>query len=326
MEETLGKRIMTNRKRLGLTQDRLAELLGVTAQAVSKWENDLSCPDITILPRLAEIFNISTDELLGRAAPARVVIPEEKEEPRNCAPWVWNGRIDALALAVMVLLVGALMLTSRLLQWNVSFWSILWPSAILMLGVRGLIGKFSCFSVGCVLFGGYFLLDNLNVINLDISGELVLPILILFFGVSLLVDTLRKPRHSHKHCHIHGNGVNTKNQFSTEGERFLCSMAFGENTRHITMPRLSFGEISCSFGDLTVDFCGCEEFAENCCIRADCSFGELTLQIPRHIRIESESSTAFASLDIHGHPDPEPKGCIQLNAKVCFGQIIIRYI
>ena len=56
MEETLGKRIVFHRKRLGLTQDALAELMGVTAQAVSKWENDQSCPDIGALPKLAEIF------------------------------------------------------------------------------------------------------------------------------------------------------------------------------------------------------------------------------------------------------------------------------
>ena len=62
---TFGKRIVAQRKRLGLTQDRLAELLGITAQAVSKWENDQSCPDITMLPKLAEVFGISTDDLLG---------------------------------------------------------------------------------------------------------------------------------------------------------------------------------------------------------------------------------------------------------------------
>ena len=66
MEQTIGRRIAENRKRLGMTQDQLAEKLGVTAQAVSKWENDQSCPDITMLPRLAEIFGISTDALLGR--------------------------------------------------------------------------------------------------------------------------------------------------------------------------------------------------------------------------------------------------------------------
>ena len=48
MEKTLGKRIMLHRKALGLTQEQLAEKLGVTAQAVSKWENDQSCPDIYI--------------------------------------------------------------------------------------------------------------------------------------------------------------------------------------------------------------------------------------------------------------------------------------
>ena len=65
MEQTLGKRIMHHRKRMGLTQDQLAEKLGVTAQAVSKWENDQSCPDITMLPKLADIFGISVDALLG---------------------------------------------------------------------------------------------------------------------------------------------------------------------------------------------------------------------------------------------------------------------
>ena len=42
MEQTLGKRIMENRKRLGWTQDRLAEQMGVSAQAVSKWETGVS--------------------------------------------------------------------------------------------------------------------------------------------------------------------------------------------------------------------------------------------------------------------------------------------
>ena len=65
MEQTLGKRIMENRKRLGWTQDRLAEQMGVSAQAVSKWENDQSCPDISLLPKLAELFGITVDELLG---------------------------------------------------------------------------------------------------------------------------------------------------------------------------------------------------------------------------------------------------------------------
>ena len=87
MEQTIGRRIAENRKRLGMTQDQLAEKLGVTAQAVRKGEKDQSCPDITMLPRRAEIFGISTDALLGRdtAQPVHTaeVIDEEENEPEG---------------------------------------------------------------------------------------------------------------------------------------------------------------------------------------------------------------------------------------------------
>ena len=51
--DTIGTRIGRLRRRNGLTQEDLAVKLGVTPQAVSKWENDISCPDIMILPSLA---------------------------------------------------------------------------------------------------------------------------------------------------------------------------------------------------------------------------------------------------------------------------------
>lgn len=65
---TLGANIANYRKKLGLTQDALAQKLGVTNQAVSKWELDQACPDITLLPKLADLFHITIDELFGRKA------------------------------------------------------------------------------------------------------------------------------------------------------------------------------------------------------------------------------------------------------------------
>ena len=50
---TLGRRIAQLRKEKELKQDDLAQMLDVSAQAVSKWENDQTCPDISLLPRLA---------------------------------------------------------------------------------------------------------------------------------------------------------------------------------------------------------------------------------------------------------------------------------
>ncbi len=63
--QSLGERIAALRKARGMTQEQLAESCSVTAQAVSKWENGLTAPDISLLPRLAELFSVTTDELLG---------------------------------------------------------------------------------------------------------------------------------------------------------------------------------------------------------------------------------------------------------------------
>ena len=71
---TLGQRIAYFRKQNGLTQENLAELCSVSAQAVSKWENDLTAPDISLLPRLAEIFSVTTDELLGTKKETAVAV------------------------------------------------------------------------------------------------------------------------------------------------------------------------------------------------------------------------------------------------------------
>ena len=62
---SLGEKISSLRKAQGLTQEQLAEKCSVSAQAVSKWENDLTAPDIALLPRLSELFGVTVDELLG---------------------------------------------------------------------------------------------------------------------------------------------------------------------------------------------------------------------------------------------------------------------
>lgn len=64
----IGSKIAFYRKKLGITQDALAQKLEVSNQAVSKWESDQCCPDISLLPLLADIFGITIDELFGRKA------------------------------------------------------------------------------------------------------------------------------------------------------------------------------------------------------------------------------------------------------------------
>lgn len=62
----LGKQIAYFRKHKDITQDALAKLLGISNQAVSKWENGQSCPDIELLPKIADVFGITLDELFER--------------------------------------------------------------------------------------------------------------------------------------------------------------------------------------------------------------------------------------------------------------------
>ncbi len=80
MKESIGNRITKYRKVLGITQEELASRLGLSSQAVSKWECDTSCPDISLLPELCKVLGITTDELLtGKTDEVRLV-PSEKQK------------------------------------------------------------------------------------------------------------------------------------------------------------------------------------------------------------------------------------------------------
>ena len=65
MENNLAENIRTYRRSLGLTQEQLAERLGITLGTVSKWERGSSEPDLSYVMDLAELFHVSVDALIG---------------------------------------------------------------------------------------------------------------------------------------------------------------------------------------------------------------------------------------------------------------------
>jgi len=87
MERKLGKQIQHYRKQKGLTQEQLAGLLNISNQAVSKWELEQSCPDIQLLPQLADLFGITLDALFGREPQTTVV---------DSLPWEDDGTLRAV--------------------------------------------------------------------------------------------------------------------------------------------------------------------------------------------------------------------------------------
>ncbi len=80
MKQSLGQKLSALRKEHGLTQETVAAWLGVTPQAVSKWENDLSCPDILLLPDLSKLYGVTVDALLGAEIPKKETPANEKAQ------------------------------------------------------------------------------------------------------------------------------------------------------------------------------------------------------------------------------------------------------
>ena len=93
---SIGTKIAFYRKAKGMTQEELAEKLGISAQAVSKWENDIACPDIQLLAPLAKIFVVTTDELLS-VDPVKGVQLLPKSEKRDIKELTLKVIIDSKA-------------------------------------------------------------------------------------------------------------------------------------------------------------------------------------------------------------------------------------
>ncbi len=77
-KNSLGNKIKNSRKKHNMTQQQLADLIGVSNKAISKWENDEGIPDIDNLKRVSQVFNLSIDYLVGNDAPRYRLLFEDK--------------------------------------------------------------------------------------------------------------------------------------------------------------------------------------------------------------------------------------------------------
>lgn len=331
MEETLGKRIVQNRKRLGLTQDALAERLGVTAQAVSKWENDQSCPDITTLPRLAEIFGITTDALLGLEPPAKEAELVTKDTPalhidKNDNHWEfkWDGgRKSHLAIAFWVISAALMLLAANYLDRDVGLWTALWTTGLAVFGIFGLWPRFSFFRLGCSLAGVYFIVGELWPRAFVLEKSYILPIFLLLFGLSLLVEAFHKKKEPV--FRVTSQGKNKQiTDYRVDGDTFECELSFGNHLQPVDLPLLRHGEAEVFFGELKLDLRGCESFSEDCQLDLECNFGKLTVVLPVSVQAVPASSSFSGKVLFSGQPLPSARP-VRVDCDVSFGEIHIQY-
>ena len=97
-KQSFGAMIAAMRKEQGMTQLELAEKMGVTDKAVSKWERDLSFPDVDSIPRLAEIFDVTVDELMQVKSDSK-----ENRKVNRISEIVLKGIPLAMGIDVVVL-------------------------------------------------------------------------------------------------------------------------------------------------------------------------------------------------------------------------------
>ena len=131
--KSIGETIASLRKQKGMTQNELAEKMNVTDKAVSKWERDLSCPDINTISKLADILDVSVEELLKA----------KKKENSNTAKM--KDLINLIFKAVALAMGIAVVVLNILNQIDIK-------SSIIMLGI----------GITCIAI---YLLDNNKTTN-----------------------------------------------------------------------------------------------------------------------------------------------------------------
>lgn len=100
----LSERIKKYRQENNLTQEQFASMLFVSKQAISKWENDRGMPDVSLLPELAKILNISIDEIMG-VSPKREVLEEEVKNKKNKFSYKIIIPISAVLLIIIIAVI-----------------------------------------------------------------------------------------------------------------------------------------------------------------------------------------------------------------------------
>ena len=331
-QQSMGKRIMQLRKEKGYTQEQLAEMMGVSAQAVSKWENDVSCPDISILPQLAEKLGVSTDELLGvkPIEPKVVIVDAQKNKKDGDGSFSvsWDGgknvKKDGVWFAVLVIVLGVAFLIQRLGLVSFGIWGIVWPAVIIGLGVSWMFKRFSFFAIAVAGLGVYFLLFNLGLISLMLTWGIIWPSLLVLLGLTILYETLIP--HKNKWCGVNfSKDKDKRSQYREENGFVNYECSFSEENRKVAVEDFLGGDIEISFGKSELDLTNVKRVNQNAKLDVDVSFATFDLIVPKTMRVFLKSDKSFGSIMMNGEPNADASLALNVEGDVSFGTMNIYY-
>lgn len=347
-KETLGKRIAALRKEKGMTQEQLAEKVGVSAQAVSKWENDVSCPDITLLPLLADLFGVSVDELLGvKPVEPHVIIldkeeaPKEEKKGKGSFSFEWNkhtakwGTVATCIGLILVCLFFLLHSMANLFPYieteelTLKGWNYIWPLLIFTLGLSSVKSNIA-FGAAMMTFGGYEFVRRV-LLGYQITTLPAVPwYVVLLIGaiVTLLGIIFGKIYVTRAKTSEYKQNSDRKPtlEYSDDNNFLKADMSFGNS--YITYDRdvLCGGSIDSNFGDYTIDLRNVITFAQDCLLKVDQNFGNITILLPQQVRLVKSSDTSFGAVTVTGDPDADATQTLIIRADVNFGSLQVKYL
>ena len=334
-KQTMGKRISELRKGKGMTQDQLSQIMGVSAQAVSKWENDLSCPDISILPQLAEALGVTTDQLLGKEPLRSLSVedgkPKAEKKMHTVNVTLQMAKWEKIVFSLLLLGIGVVFLLNALhvisLGTGITLWSVLWPFFLTCMGVMLCRKELNPVSLGLALFGLYMFLFNLKIIpeQYRLTWSMIWPTALILIGLTVLLGYLFPNRKGEGEGIFRVEKGDPVFDYSEEGGFVKIDAAFSSPSKKVTGDDPFRGaDIDMSFGSLVFDLT--EANIENgATIDADVSFGTLTLRLPASVCVKAENSAAFGGVSC---PAGDPDAAIRINLKadVSFGKIEVEYV
>lgn len=342
--QTMGKRIAAQRKKKGITQEQLSQRLGVTPQAVSKWENDLSCPDISILPALARELDVSVDALLGQAEPEKqpekkqyIVISKEtegeddtmKKEKSFSILLNLNNKWGILLLSLLLVGAGVLFLLQEFgvvtLASDISLWGIIWPLLVFAGGLSSLPSSFNACTVGVTVFGLYKFLYNLGLlpVSWNLTWSMAWPIILILVGLTVLQSALfPEKKHAHKGS-VPGGKNNPVSSCTYQDGILKVECDFGYMSPAPTGPFIG-GNVEVNFGTCQLDLTQCESFAENSTLRGEVNFGELTVIVPSYVKVLLDSESAFGSCSAPAS-DENTTCTMTVKGESNFGHLQVKY-
>lgn len=327
---TMGKRIAQLRKDKGMTQEQLAEKLGVSAQAVSKWENDISCPDIALLPLLAGTLGVTTDELLGiePIEPHVVVVNSDKDRKKNWSMDVELGaKHNGIVFGCMLLLLGIIYLIAQIdgvpITTEGNLWWIVLSLLILGTGIGSFRKRFSFIGLGLILFSGYlFYVKTINT-SASIAFNYIWPAAVVLIALGIIFPIATK-RKNYIYHGKHGEGKTPRVSYKEVEGYVNMDCAFCDEKRAFAEGEFKGADIDISFGSFEMDLTASTSFANNCIIKIDASFGSLTLIVPPSVNVVKSMNNSFASCSIHGKSNPDATQTLFVKGNISFGSVDIK--